>query len=390
MTWFKIDDGWARHPKSRLAGKDGRALWVVAGVECAALDGDGYVPAHMVKDYCFFAEVNARTVPAKLVAAGLWHDASTITACDICFEGDDDWGGTGEIDPGSFFFHQWWEYQIPKAHIDNPGLRTDSAKRKRLSRSTELKQQIRERDRDRCRYCDILCEFDNVNDRRSPRRGTFDHLDPFGPNTLDNLVVACGFHNGRKGRRTPAQWLAEDPEALPLRPPPPPYLYVAGAVPPGTEPPARKPAKNPGQTRSKRDPDPNQPVTKPVTNPGHRDPGSTTDRSQIHETRDKPVTNPIQTRPESDPNQNQIRSEPRVARDSGRDGSVTGFGSDLDRIGHGSVTDPSRVGTGRDGPDSGRVGPGPEGLVSDGKAVDRHGAEGAGSGPVVDGPEPRG
>lgn len=55
---------------------------------------------------------------------------------------------------------------------------------------------VRERDGDHCRYCatDV-----NWTDRRGPSGGTYDHVDPRGPSTIENLVVACRSCNSAKG-----------------------------------------------------------------------------------------------------------------------------------------------------------------------------------------------
>jgi len=65
----------------------------------------------------------------------------------------------------------------------------------------ELRAQVRKRDADRCRYCDITVRW---ADRRSTVGGVLDHVDPQVANGVANLVVACRGCNARKGARTPA------------------------------------------------------------------------------------------------------------------------------------------------------------------------------------------
>lgn len=72
MTWFRIDDGLADHPKV-LALQSGKhwkgaiALWTLAGSWCSRHLTDGYVPAAVI------ARLGALTAEADaLVAAGLW------------------------------------------------------------------------------------------------------------------------------------------------------------------------------------------------------------------------------------------------------------------------------------------------------------------------------
>lgn len=214
MTWFKVDDGWARHPKTRKAGKDGRALWMTAGVECASAKTDGHVAAHLVRDYAYLADVNVKKAAAALVAAGLWHDSTTIRECRSCRH------VAGELEPGSFYFHDWTDWQPTK---DETLLPTDRLRWKRkaaLKRDRLLCERIVERDRSRCRYCSIRV---NWQDRRGPVGGTYDHVDPDGDNSLENVVVACRRCNGRKKDRTPEE------AGMVLLDPPAPYVAGSGS-----------------------------------------------------------------------------------------------------------------------------------------------------------------
>lgn len=204
MTWLKLDDGWAMHPKIRAAGLHGRALWVAAGNQCAAKDTDGHVEAHMVDIYAVIADTTRRRAVPPLVSSGLWHDEATITACHRCHRGDghDDWSGTGPLRPGGYYFHDWREYQLNAAGKTDSIARKHELRGKNLRRNARLTAAIRERDRDLCRYCGVHAPF---TDRKSKRGGTYDHRDPFGGNTLDNVVVACRGCNAVKGNRTPEQ-----------------------------------------------------------------------------------------------------------------------------------------------------------------------------------------
>jgi len=63
-----------------------------------------------------------------------------------------------------------------------------------------VRDAVRERDGDNCRYCGIIA---NWNDRKGPTGATYDHVDPTGPASLDNIVVACRACNSKKGFKTP-------------------------------------------------------------------------------------------------------------------------------------------------------------------------------------------
>lgn len=66
----------------------------------------------------------------------------------------------------------------------------------------EVTTAVRERDQDSCRYCGLIV---NWTDRRGPHGGTYDHVEPKGPETADNIVVACRLCNSIKGNRTPTE-----------------------------------------------------------------------------------------------------------------------------------------------------------------------------------------
>lgn len=85
---------------------------------------------------------------------------------------------------------------------------TDETKRarwqraKELQRDGELRRRIKDRDRNLCRYCGRRV---NWSDKKSGIAATYDHVDPDGPNSLDNVVVACKACNSKKRDRTPEQ-----------------------------------------------------------------------------------------------------------------------------------------------------------------------------------------
>lgn len=192
--WFKVDDGWPVHPKTRLAGKDGRALWMAAGASCAALQTDGRVPGHMVADWAYLAGVTAKKAAALLVAAGLWHDADTIHECGRCL------AASGPLDEGDFYYHDWLEYQPTKDETLLPTERIRWRRKKALHRNRELCEAITSRDRNQCRYCGVRV---NWKDKVGRTGGTYDHVDPDGDNSLSNVVVCCRSCNTAKADRTP-------------------------------------------------------------------------------------------------------------------------------------------------------------------------------------------
>lgn len=68
MPWFRVDDGFALHPKVNAAGNSAIGLWVRAGSWCAQQLTDGFVPAHIIT-----ALGGRPKDAASLVGAGLWR-----------------------------------------------------------------------------------------------------------------------------------------------------------------------------------------------------------------------------------------------------------------------------------------------------------------------------
>lgn len=172
MPWFKVDDTFPHHAKVLTAGNAAVGLWVRAGAWSMQQLTDGYVPKHVAQT------MGTRAEAGRLVDAGLWQPVE-----------------------GGYQFHEWEQRQPSK--VDVLSERESNRRRADLHRDPELRDAVRKRDRDRCRYCGISVDF---KARRGPTRGTYDHVDPEQGNTFANLVVSCGPCNSSKGHRTPEQW----------------------------------------------------------------------------------------------------------------------------------------------------------------------------------------
>lgn len=96
MTWFRIDDKFAEHPKVRRLAKDrvsATGLWTLCGVWCADNLSDGFVPAEVVRRY------DPRLRMAKrLVEVTLWHEVAR----------------EGEL---GYEFHEWSEHQPTRSEV---------------------------------------------------------------------------------------------------------------------------------------------------------------------------------------------------------------------------------------------------------------------------------
>jgi len=90
MTWFKVDDQLAFHPKVIEAGNSAMGLWVRAGAWCGAHLTEGALPKHMI------GTLGAQARDAKrLVEVGLWEQT------DVGFQ-----------------FRDWDEYQPTKKQVE--------------------------------------------------------------------------------------------------------------------------------------------------------------------------------------------------------------------------------------------------------------------------------
>ena len=173
MAWFNVDDSFYDHPKAWDAPDCAVALWTRAGSWSSRNLTDGFVPAGMPARFCGDHEAAVR----ELLERGLWMRTK-----------------------GGYTFHDWTDWNQSKEAVK--AKRTANARRQALFRDPVLKAAVRERDQDMCRYCGALVRWGGG---RSPMAGTYDHVDPAGENTYDNIVVSCLSCNSRKGGRTPFQ-----------------------------------------------------------------------------------------------------------------------------------------------------------------------------------------
>lgn len=214
MTWVRLSDKTALDEQLCEAGWDAQVLWYMMLTDVAGVDegagNDGLITPFLLRTTSVRPSkpIPFKKTAPKLVAIGLWHDATTVQGCDACMV-----DGGERCTPGSYFIHDWRSYLL-----DAKG-KTDDLHRWRDNRENDLKKRkqvkaaVRNRDRDLCRYCGVETRWDG--DRRSDVAGTYDHVDPFCRdgdlgygNTVKNLVVSCRLCNSHKKHRTPEQWVA--------------------------------------------------------------------------------------------------------------------------------------------------------------------------------------
>lgn len=197
--WMKLDDKLHDHPKVRDPELAAVGLWTLSGSWVGANLTDGFIPEFVARRWA--SPQRLKKLAGWLVTRGLWEP-----------------GERGhEI---GWWYHDWTDYNPTEGQttVDIERLRWQRANA--LKKAKPLREKIVARDKGRCRYCGIRV---NWSDRKSPSGGTYDHVDPDGPNTLENVVTACRRCNGRKRDRTPEEW------GTPLRPVP--ELWTADQAP---------------------------------------------------------------------------------------------------------------------------------------------------------------
>ena len=181
MAWFKVDDKLHSHKKSARAGVAAMGLWTLAGSWSADQLTDGFIPDYIAER---LAPGASEQLAKELVAAGLWVD-------DV-YDGDTGWR-----------FRDWTDYQPTRDDVE--AQREVSRRRWAMRVDPDLRQALKERDGDRCRYCG---EEVNWKDRRGAKGGTYDHVTPLskgGDESVDNLVVCCRECNAKKASRTASE-----------------------------------------------------------------------------------------------------------------------------------------------------------------------------------------
>jgi hypothetical protein len=103
VSWFKVDDNLAFHPKAVMATNPALGLWVRAGSWAAQQLTDGFVPLNIARSLGSAGQAD------RLITAGLWLP---------CGEG--------------YEFHQWAERQPTRKIVEER--RAANAERLRLWR----------------------------------------------------------------------------------------------------------------------------------------------------------------------------------------------------------------------------------------------------------------
>lgn len=112
MTWFKVDDGFYRNPKSAVLSDAATSLWLRSATWSCDLLTDGYVPEKMLPLFR-----SSQDAAQELRDAGLWETAQ------------DGWR-----------FHDWFDYQPSAEEVEALRQKRSEAGRKggKLSAKTRI------------------------------------------------------------------------------------------------------------------------------------------------------------------------------------------------------------------------------------------------------------
>lgn len=182
--WARIDDQVPDSRKFRKIHPSAAWLWVCGICYCNKYLTDGFIPADEAETLSQnMSAMEARKYGAQLVKAKLWDEAE-----------------------GGFRVHDYLDIYESASEVRAGRNATKLAKE--LYGNQGLVVAVRERDREKCRYCGVTV---NWKDKRGIIGGVFIYVDRSKGNTISNIVVGCRACNTK----------VEDGQILSLQPPPP-------------------------------------------------------------------------------------------------------------------------------------------------------------------------
>ena len=210
MAWIESHQELKDHPKTRKLARQ-------LGITVPAAIGHLHCLWWWALEYAQDGDLSEYDAE-EIGYAGMWEGDADQFISALCQSGFLDEAGN----PGDYGLHDWTDYA--GRLID---LRAFRSQRNKLHRDADLTKAIRKRDEDRCRYCGIAVSW---KDRKGPSGGTYDHVDPRGDNSLENVVIACRSCNSSKQQRTPqaANMELHPPGIYPESTPPGQIIYPPG------------------------------------------------------------------------------------------------------------------------------------------------------------------
>ena len=174
--WARVDCYIMEDPDMVRVGHRGYVLHTGGILYAQRNETDGFVPEGVIPALVMDMP-RPKQALKDLLEVGLW---------------------TEDKEQRGYWIRNYAKWQRTRAQIEED--RQSGARRQALSKDKQLREAVRERDGDHCRYCGRAVRW---TDRKGAAGGTYDHVDPSGGNTIDNLVVACRACNSAKGGNTP-------------------------------------------------------------------------------------------------------------------------------------------------------------------------------------------
>jgi 5-methylcytosine-specific restriction endonuclease McrA len=185
----------------RDLGVHGAMLWSAAMRLSGKRNSDGIISERDLRDAGnLFSDLKFNPAKKAMLAVGRLHPHDH--RCGEC-------RGHIKAKPvpeGKYLLHAWWEHLLEGDGKDDEIKRWRNRRRKALNqpRLAPLREEVRRADRDLCRHCGVLTkDSPRHGDKSSGTVRTLDHIDPWGENEFENLMVLCKRCNGWKNDRTP-------------------------------------------------------------------------------------------------------------------------------------------------------------------------------------------
>lgn len=164
---------------------DAEGTWHSLRLYCAQVGNDGRLPKRHLH----------AGIDRKITKARAERAVEELVDAGLLIDRDDHWEFVG-----------WLEENPSAEEWNDPTKLMVRLRRDRLMKDWNLRARIQARDENRCQYCNGRVRWTAKSARDG---GTYDHVDPDDPeNRYEGIVVACRKCNGKKGHRTPEQWVA--------------------------------------------------------------------------------------------------------------------------------------------------------------------------------------
>lgn len=178
MPFIRLSDNYIDHPKFTALSDGSFRLWHEAMAFCRKHQTDGLIPKKTMLEFTSYGPKRLE----QLLTPWLEGKNPLIVI----------------VPKFGFKVHDYLEWNLSKEQENQQ--RKETRLRVAMNRDGGFRRALRERDGDACRYCGCAVIW---ADRRGPTGATYDHVDPNGGESADNIVISCRGCNSRKGSRTP-------------------------------------------------------------------------------------------------------------------------------------------------------------------------------------------